>query len=73
MKKYLKIFQAIAFSGFIIFLILGLLVQILGWVLNTSFWDSTLGVLFMSLNIFLKLIVIWFLGLPTYFLKRKSK
>ena len=72
MKKYLNDIPVIAFKGLIMFLIMGLMVEILGWVINTSFWNSTLGILFVSLNFFQKLIVIWFLGLPPYFLKRKK-
>jgi hypothetical protein len=73
MKKYLNKFLLIGFKGIIMFLILGLVVEILGWVINTSFWDSNLGILFISLNFFKKLIIIWFLGLPPYFLNKRRK
>ena len=69
MKKYINEIQAIAFCGIVtsIFLIISL--EFLEWVVKFSFWDGTLGILYLSLNMFEKLIALWILGWPLYLVK----
>tara|TARA_B110000881_G_C18391328_1_gene421194 strand:+ start:563 stop:790 length:228 start_codon:yes stop_codon:yes gene_type:complete len=69
MKKYINEIQAIAFCGIVtsIFLIISL--EFLEWVVKFSFWDGTLGILYLSLNMFEKLIALWILGGPLYLVK----
>jgi hypothetical protein len=43
--------------------------EFLEWVIKFSFWDSALGILYLSLNMFEKLIALWFLGFPLYLIK----
>jgi hypothetical protein len=43
--------------------------EFLEWAVKFSFWDGTLGVLYLSLNILEKLIALWFLGIPLYLIK----
>jgi hypothetical protein len=69
MKKYIKIIQQIAFCGLITFIFLIISLEFLEWAVKFSFWDGTLGVLYLSLNIFEKLISLWFLGTPLYLIK----
>ena len=68
-KKYINEIQAIAFCGIVtsIFLIISL--EFLEWVVKFSFWDGTLGILYLSLNMFEKLIALWILGWPLYLVK----
>jgi|TARA_B100000780_G_C20964597_1_gene385078 hypothetical protein len=69
MKKYINKIQTIAFCGLITFLFLIISLIFLEWAVKFSFWDGTLGVFYLSLNIFEKLIVLWFLGIPVYLIK----
>jgi hypothetical protein len=69
MKKYIDKIQAIAFSGLITFIFLIISLEFLEWAVKFSFWDGTLGVLYLSLNIIEKLIILWFFGIPLYLLK----
>jgi hypothetical protein len=69
MKKYIKIIQQIAFCGLITFIFLIISLEFLEWAVKFSFWDGTLGVLYLSLNMFEKLISLWFLGTPLYLIK----
>ena len=69
MKKYINEIQTIAFFGLITFIFLIISLEFLEWAVKFSFWDGTLGVLYLSLNIFEKLITLWFLGTPLYLIK----
>ena len=69
MKKYIKIIQQIAFCGLITFIFLIISLEFLEWAVKFSFWDGTLGVLYLSLDMFEKLISLWFLGTPLYLIK----
>ena len=69
MKKYLNEIQIIAFCGLITFIFLIISLEFLEWAIKFSFWDGTLGVLYLSLNMFEKLVVLWFLGIPLYLIK----
>jgi len=70
MKKYINEIQSIAFCGLISFIFLIISLQFLEWAIKFSFWDGTLGVLYLSLNILEKLIILWFLGTPLYLVKK---
>ena len=69
MRKYINEIQTIAFYGLITFIFLIISLEFLEWAVKFTFWDGTLGVLYLSLNIFEKLTVLWFLGLPLYLMK----
>jgi len=69
MKKYINELQAIAFCALITFIFLIISLEFLEWSIKFSFWDGLLGVLYLSLNMFEKLIVLWFLGAPLYLVK----
>ena len=71
MKKYINEIQTIAFFGLLTFIFLIISIEFLEWAVKFSFWDGTLGVLYLSLNVFEKLIVLWFLGVPLYIIKAK--
>jgi len=69
MKKYINEIQAIAFCGLITFIFLIISLEFLEWTIKFSFWDGTLGFFYLSLNMFEKLITLWFLGIPLYLIK----
>ena len=69
MKKFINEIQLIAFCGLITFIFLIISLEFLEWVVKFSFWDSTLGILYSSSNIFEKLVILWFLGTPLYLIK----
>ena len=69
MKKYINEIQTIAFCGLITFIFLIISLEFLEWAIKFSFWDSALGILYLSLNMFEKLIALWFLGFPLYLIK----
>ena len=69
MKKYINVVQTIAFCGLITFIFLIISLEFLEWALKFSFWDGTLGFFYLSLNMFGKLITLWFLGIPLYLIK----
>ena len=69
MKKYLNEIQIIAFCGIITFIFLIISLEFLEWAVKFSFWQGKLGLLYLSLNIFEKLITLWFLGAPLYIIK----
>ena len=69
MKKYINEIQTIAFCGLITFIFLIISLEFLEWAVEFSFLDSTLGALYSSLNMFEKLITLWFLGTPLYLVK----
>ena len=69
MKKYIDEIQAIAFYGLITFIFLIISLEFLEWSVKFSFWDGTLGILYLSLNMLEKLITLWFLGTPLYLIK----
>ena len=69
MKKYINEIQVIAFCGLITFIFLIISIEFLEWAVKFSFWDGTLGFLYLSLNMLEKLIVLWFLGTPLYLIK----
>ena len=70
MKRYINEIQSIAFCGLISFIFLIISLQFLEWAIKFSFWDGTLGILYLSLNILEKLIILWFLGIPLYLVKK---
>ena len=70
MKRYINEIQLIAFCGLISFIFLIISLQFLEWAIKFSFWDGTLGVLYLSLNVLEKLIILWFLGIPLYLVKK---
>jgi hypothetical protein len=69
MKKYINEIQTIAFCGLITFIFLIISLEFLEWAIKFSFWYGTLGVLYLSLNIFQKLVTLWILGIPLYVVK----
>ena len=69
MKKYINEIQAIAFCGLIAFVFLIISLEFLEWSVKFLFWDWTLGALYISLNMFEKLITLWLLGVPLYLIK----
>jgi len=69
MKKYINEIQTIAFYGLVTFIFLIISLEFLEWAVKFSFWNSTLGILYLSLNMFEKLIILWFLGTPLYLIK----
>ena len=69
MQKYINEIQAIAFCGLITFIFLIISLEFLEWAVKFSFWGGTLGVLYLSLNMFEKLVTLWFLGIPLYLVK----
>ena len=69
MKKYINEIQTIAFCGLVTFIFLIISLEFLEWAVKCSFWDGSLGVLYLSLNMIEKLIALWFLGTPLYLIK----
>ena len=69
MKKYINQIQTVAFCGLITFIFLIISLEFLEWAVKFSFWDGSLGVLYLSLNMIEKLIALWFLGTPLYLIK----
>jgi len=69
MKKYINEIQKIAFCGLITFIFLIISLEFLEWAVKFSFWKGALGVLYLSLSLFEKLVVLWFLGTPLYLVK----
>ena len=69
MKKYINEIQTIAFCGLVTFIFLIISLEFLEWTIKFSFKDGTLGVFYLSLNVFEKLITLWFLGIPLYLIK----
>ena len=69
MKKYINEIQAIAFCGIVTLIFLIISLEFLEWAVKFSFWEGALGIMYLSLNMFEKLIVLWFLGTPLYFIK----
>ena len=69
MKKFINEIQLVAFCGLITFIFLIISLEFLEWAVKFSFWDGTLGIIYLSLNTFQKLVVLWFLGIPLYLMK----
>jgi len=69
MNQYINKIQIIAFCGLITFIFLIISLEFLEWAIKFSFWNGALGVLYLSLNIFEKLAILWFLGIPLYLVK----
>jgi hypothetical protein len=69
MKKYIKVIQVVAFCGLVTFIFVIISLEFLEWAVKFSFWDGTLGAMYLSLNMFQKLVVLWFLGIPLYLMK----
>jgi len=69
MKKCINEIQTIAFCGLITFIFIIISLEFLEWAVKFSFWDGSLGVLYLSLNMFKKLITLWVLGIPLYLTK----
>jgi hypothetical protein len=70
MKKFInsliKSIPIVAFSGLITFIFLAFSIEVLELVFKFSFWKGNLGEIYLSLNIFQKLISLWFLGIPLF-------
>ena len=73
MKKYINEIQTIAFCALITFIFLIISLEFLEWAVKFSFLGGTLGVLYLSLNMFEKLMTLWFLGIPLYLIKKYLK
>ena len=73
MKKYINEIQTIAFCGLITLIFLIISLEFLEWVVKFSFWDGKLGILYLSLNMFEKLVILWVLGIPLYLIKKILK
>ena len=69
MKKFISEIQLVAFCGLITFIFLIISLEFLEWVVKFSFWEGALGISYLSLNMFEKLTVLWFLGIPLYLVK----
>jgi len=69
MKKYINVIQEIAFCGLITFIFLIISLEFLEWAVKFSFKDGILGFFYLSLNMFQKLTILWFLGIPLYLIK----
>ena len=69
MKKYIDAIQEIAFFGLVTFIFLIISLEFLEWTLKFSFQDGILGIFYSSLNIFQKLTILWFFGIPLYLVK----
>ena len=69
MKKFISEIQLVAFCGLITFIFLIISLEFLEWAVKFSFWGGTLGVLYLSLSIIEKLVILWFLGTPLYLIK----
>jgi hypothetical protein len=69
MNKYINAIQTVAFYSLVTFIFLIISLKFLEWAVKFSFWNSTLGTMYLSLNMFEKLIALWFLGLPLYLIK----
>ena len=69
MRKYINEIQTIAFCGLITFIFLIISLEFLEWAVKFSFWDGALGALYLGLNMFEKLIILWFVGTPLYLIK----
>ena len=70
MKKYINEIQTIAFCGLVTFIFLIISIEFLEWAVKFSFWDGSIGVFYLSLNMFEKLIVLWLIGIPLYLVKK---
>jgi len=69
MNKCINAIQTVAFCSLVTFIFLIISLKFLEWAVKFSFWNSTLGTMYLSLNMFEKLIALWFLGLPLYLIK----
>ena len=69
MNKYINIIQTVAFCGLITFIFIIISLEFLEWSVKFSFWEGSIGVLYLSLNMFEKLVALWFLGTPLYLVK----
>ena len=69
MKKYINVIQEIAFCGLITFIFLIISLEFLEWAVKFSFKDGILGFFYLSLNMFQKLTILWFLGITLYLIK----
>ena len=73
MKKFsnllIKSIPIVAFCGLITLIFLGFSIEILELIFKFSFWEGALGHMYLSLNIFQKLVTLWILGIPLYVVK----
>tara|TARA_B110000967_G_C18308704_1_gene281917 strand:- start:147 stop:374 length:228 start_codon:yes stop_codon:yes gene_type:complete len=69
MNKYINIIQTVAFCSLITFIFIIISLEFLEWSIKFSFWEGSIGVLYLSLNMFEKLVALWFLGTPLYLVK----
>ena len=70
-KEIINSVPVIAFCGLITSIFLGFTIEFLEWSFKFFNWDFNFGSLYLSLNIFQKLLVLWFLGIPLYFVYKK--
>ena len=72
-KEIINSVPVIAFCGLITSIFLGFTIVFLEWTFKFLDWDVNFGSLYLSLNIFQKLLVLWFLGIPLYFVYKKIR
>ena len=70
-KKIINSIPVIAFCGLITFIFLGISIEILEWVFKFSYWKGNFGGMYLSLNMIQKLLILWILGIPLYFIYKK--
>ena len=70
-KKLIYSIPVIAFCGLITIVFLGFSIEILEWAFKFSYWEGSFGSMYLSLNMFQKLLVLWLLGIPLYFIYKK--
>ena len=72
-KEIINSVPVIAFCGLITSIFLGFTIEFLEWTFKFLDWDVNFGSLYLPLNIFQKLLVLWFLGIPLYFIYKKIR
>ena len=72
-KEIINSVPIIAFCGLITSIFLGFTIEFLESAFKFFDWDFNFGSFYLSLNIFQKLLVLWFLGIPLYFIYKKMR
>ena len=72
-KEIINSVPVIAFCGLITSIFLGFTMEFFLWIFKFLDFDVNFGSFFLSLNIFQKLLVLWFLGIPLYFIYKKLR
>jgi len=72
-KEIIYSVPIIAFCGLITSIFLGFTIEFLESAFKFFDWDFNFGSFYLSLNIFQKLLVLWFLGIPLYFIYKKMR